>query len=437
MSKSYLQAVATMIGTIIGVGMFSIPFVIYQSGIMLFVFYIVVLGFIQYYMHLVYAEIFLSTKKKHRVPGYVAEYLGERYKKPALVIVLISTNLTMLSYLIIGGIFLDKVLSPAFGGNPFVYTILMFFIAAGLTFRGLKFIAKTELAMSGILFLVIAIITISGFPHIDISNYQVIDWTNFFLPYGPVFMAIGGMTAVPTVCSLLAHKKSSIKSAIKWGTVIPAFISIVFVFTVVGVSGSLTSPDSLVGLSGVFSNNILLIALIFGLVSIITSYIMFIEATKEVYWWDLRINKTESWALTMTMPMVLFLLGINNLTSVVSLSGAIIGGMVSIIYILLILKVKQKPERPSIINVKINRQIAISLIVLFFLGFLSVLEYIEVHNLLVIFLVLFFYMYSLIKSDKNNSSIYLELLDTAKKTGLVFLFVFVIVLTYGVVSLVF
>jgi len=71
MSKNYFQAIATMIGTIIGVGMFSVPFVVYKSGIILFLGFILVLGFIQYYMHLIYAEIFLSTKKRHRVPGYI------------------------------------------------------------------------------------------------------------------------------------------------------------------------------------------------------------------------------------------------------------------------------------------------------------------------------------------------------------------------------
>jgi amino acid permease len=33
MSKNYFHAIATMIGTIIGVGMFSVPFVVNQAGI--------------------------------------------------------------------------------------------------------------------------------------------------------------------------------------------------------------------------------------------------------------------------------------------------------------------------------------------------------------------------------------------------------------------
>jgi len=435
-SKNYFRAIATMIGTIIGVGMFSVPFVINQSGMYLFFAFIVIFGFVQYYMHLVYAEIFLSTKKRHRVPGYVQEYFGERFKKPALVIVLISTNLTILSYLIIGGIFLNKLLSPVFGGTEFVYSVSMFFLAAILTFRGVKFIAKTELAMSAIFFMVIGIIVFRGFPHIEPLNYQTIDWSNFFLPYGPIFMAIGGMTAIPTVCTLLSHKKENIRSAIFWGTLIPIIITILFVITVVGVSGSATSPDSIVGLSGVLGNNVLLVSLIFGLVSIITSLIIFVEATREIYWWDLGIDKTHAWVFSLVIPFFLFLLGVNNLTTVVSLSGAVIGGIVSIIYIFLILKVKKNKQQESIITVRINNQIAFGLIVLFILGFISVLEYVDIKTLGTISFVLFFYLYSLIKSDKHDSSIYFELFETGKRTVYFFFLIFVLALTFGVFSVV-
>jgi len=214
-------------------------------------------------------------------------------------VVLISTNLTILSYLIIGGIFLHKLLNPAFGGGVFVYSLLMFLLAGILTFKGVKFIAKTEFLMSSLFFIVIAVIIFKGFPFIDLSNYKSIDWSNFFLPYGPIFMAIGGMTAIPTVCTLLSHKKENIRSAIFWGTLLPIIITILFVLSVVGVSGSLTTPDSLVGLANTLGGPVLLMALIFGLVSVITSMIIFVEATKEVYWWDMKMNKTHSWAISL------------------------------------------------------------------------------------------------------------------------------------------
>ena len=436
MSKNYFHAIATMMGTIIGVGMFSIPFIVHQSGIFLFIPFIIVLGFIQYYMHLMYAEIVLSTKKKHRVPGYVEEYYGSRYKKPSLIIILIAVNLSLLSYLIIGGIFMHQLFSPAFGGSQALYFFAMFLIAIALTYRGVKFIANVELAMSALLFLVVGIIVVKGFPYVSIDNYTSINWGNFFLPYGPIFMAIGGMTAVPTVCSLLAHKKDNIRSALFWGSIIPIFITIIFVLTIVGVSGAGTSPDSLLGLQGSLGNGVLLIALVFGLISIITSLIMVVEATKEIYWWDLGMNKMKAWILSLLIPLILFLVGVSNLTSVVAISGAFVGGIVSIIFVFLILRVKEKAQQKSIIKIKINNKIAFSLSLLFLFGFFTVLEYVELKTIALISFVFLFYFYSLIKSDKNNSSIYREFFETAKQTSLVFILIFFIALSFGVFSVV-
>lgn len=436
MSKKYFHAIATLIGTVIGVGMFSVPLVVAQSGILLFFPYIIILGLIQYYMHLMYAEIVLSTKKRHRVPGYVIEYFGERYKKPVLIVVLISMNLSLLAYLLIGGIFLHEIFFPAFGGNVFFYTFLMFLLAGALTFKGIKMIANLELSMTGLLFLVIGIIVYKGFPHIVLENYSAVSWNNFFLPYGPIFMAIGGMTAIPTVCSLLTHKKSNIRSAIFWGTTLSVVVVAIFVLTVLGVSGSNTTADSLTGLHGSLGNGVLLLTLAFGLISIITSLMMTVEATKEIYWLDLKISKIHSWALSLFVPFVLFLVGINNLTSVVSLSGAVVGGVVGVVYLLLILKVKEKAQLNSLIKIKINSNIAFALSFLFLLGFFNVFEFVSLKTVLLTSFVLFFYLYALIRSDKNNTTIYRELLETGRQTSLIFLAIFVVVLFVGVFSLI-
>lgn len=436
MSKNYFHAIATLVGTIIGVGMFSLPLVVSRSGIMLFFPYIIVLGFIQYYLHLIYSEIVLSTNKRHRVPGYVEEYFGKHFKKPTLVIVLISVNLTILSYLIIGGSFLHNLFSPAFGGNVFFYSFLMFLLAGALTYKGVKMIANVELILTSLLFLVIFIIVFKGFPFISLDNYSSINWGNFFLPFGPIFMAIGGMTAIPTVCSLLAHKKENIRSAIFWGTIIPLFLVTIFVLTVVGVTGLNTSEESLAGLGSSLGSGVLAIALIFGLISIITSLIITVEATKEIYWFDLGINKNHAWILSLVIPFFLFLVGVNGLTTVVALSGAVVGGIVSIVYLLLILKVKQNPQKKPAISVFINIKIATILSALFLLGFFSVLEYVGLKTIVSLSLVMAFYLYALIRSDKNNTSIYRELLEAIKKASLMLLFIFLLALSFGVFSVI-
>ena len=77
LSKNYVSAVAILISSIVGVGMFTLPFIASKAGLLTIIFYFIVLGFIQHWFHKVYALIVLSTKKQHRLPGYAEKYLGK------------------------------------------------------------------------------------------------------------------------------------------------------------------------------------------------------------------------------------------------------------------------------------------------------------------------------------------------------------------------
>jgi tyrosine-specific transport protein len=372
MSKNYFHAVATLVGTVIGVGMFAIPYVISRAGIALLFVYLPLIGFVQYYLHRLYAEIILSTRTNHRMPGYAEKYFGAKAKHLTSIAAVIGLHGAMLAYIIVGGIFLHKLSLHVFGTDwgldVFTWTTALFVLESLIVLFGLKLIAGVELIMAGLLVLSVALIVWRGWGYIDVGNYTLIDWRLIFLPYGPIFFAVGGNTAIPAVCRLLKHKEDNIKSAIFWGSFIPLAVVLVFAAVIVGITGVNTSPDALVGLSSVLGDGVVTFALIFGLLSVITSFLVIAQALKEIYWWDFKINKKLAWALACGIPYALYLAGLHNLTKVVGLSGAIVGGMIGIILIALILKVKEGAERASVIKNKINKPIAYGLSLLFLLG---------------------------------------------------------------------
>ena len=378
MSKNYFHAIATLVGAIVGVGIFAIPYVVSESGILMLFIFLPILGFVQYYFHKLYAEIILSTKTKHRVPGYVGKYYGPRHKKVALIIVLIAVNLSILAYIIFGGIFLHQLLSPAFGSDVFAYATILFIIEALIVFFGLKLIASVEFAMMAFLFLVIGLIIWRGWGEINISNYHLFDWQYAILPYGPIFFAIDGGAAIPEVCKLLANKKADIKSAIFWGTFISVIITLIFAVFIIGITGNNTSPDTLSGLSFIFNNGVIKITLVFGLLAIFTSLLITMQSAREIYRWDMGINNNLSWLLAGAIPYFLYVIGFNNTTKVVGLAGAIIGSLIGIIYILLALSIKKKAEQKSIIKNKINKGVAYGLALFLILGLIC--ELWEVFN---------------------------------------------------------
>ena len=368
MSKNYLLAVTTLMGAIIGVGVFAIPFAINKSGVISLFVYMIGLAAIQYFLHLLFAEVVLSTKDKHRLPGFVGKYFNKRSKIIAFIIEIVGSYGSILAYIIVGGLFLHQLLSPYWGGSVFIYSSCLFILVSSVTFFDIKLIAGTELVLTTLLVFAIGLIVWRGFGHIQLSNYHLVGWKDIFLPYGPIFFAVGGTTAIPEVCRLLAYEKDKIKSAIAWGTFISAGLMLFFVLAVLGIAGAKTSPDTLLGLSEVLHDGVVVLALIFGLLAITTSYILTAQATEEIYQWDFKLNNKLAWLLACFVPYFLFSLGWVNLTKVISFTGAVTGGLSGLILIWLIFKIKVKPEKISIINNKLTKPLAYFLSSLFILG---------------------------------------------------------------------
>jgi len=367
-NKNYISAIAAMVGSIIGAGIFAVPYAIHQAGVLSLLIYLPVLAYFAYFLNNIYAEIILSTKERHRMPGYMKKYYGKNLKRVALFVTSLSLNLGLLSYLLMGGDFLRELMSQGDVGGASFYVGVLFIIGAVITFSGVKLISKMELLMSVFLFLVVGLLAWRSLPFLTLSNYSLFEWKNILLPYGPIFFAVGGTSAVPVVCKILARQRDKIKSAIFWGSLIPASLTFVFALMVVGVTGELTSPEALSGLNNVIGNGVVKITLIFGLLSVVTSFVMSIEALSETYSWDLGWSKNFSWAIAIIAPYLLFLLGFNNTGSVISLTGAIGGGLIGIFYMALGLAVKKKAERKSPIKTKLNKRIAFLLSSLFLAG---------------------------------------------------------------------
>ena len=152
------------------------------------------------------------------------------------------------------------------------------------------------------------------------------------------------------------------------GVAIACLITFLFAIIIAGVTGNQTTPDTLTGVSAVFGDGIVTLALIFGLLSIVTSFLITAQAMREVYWWDFKMNKNLAWALSCGVPYLAYWLGLRNLTDVVSLTGALSGGIIGIIFIWLVIRVQKKPEQISIIRNKINKPVAFILSSLFVFG---------------------------------------------------------------------
>jgi len=80
MNKNFFFAVSTLVGAIVGLGMFGIPYTVSRAGFFIGLGYLIVLGIVALLIHLMYGEVVERTRGRHRLTGYTAKYLGERWK---------------------------------------------------------------------------------------------------------------------------------------------------------------------------------------------------------------------------------------------------------------------------------------------------------------------------------------------------------------------
>jgi tyrosine-specific transport protein len=359
-----------MVGTVIGAGIFALPILVVKVGVWPFLFFLIALWALQYFFHKMYAMVILSTNGAHRIPGYVEIYGGKKYKKIVSVVCLAGGYGALLAYIILGGIFAHEILSPFIGGSIAAYSLGLFAIEAIIVLFGLKTIAKTEFFLTIILLAAAVLISWKCFNNFYLQNISLTDWRLAFLLYGPVFFSLSGDVAIPEVCRLLDKEKNKIKSAVFWGTAIPAIFTGLFVISVAAATGENTTADTLTGLNRMFNGKIIYLALIFGLVNIFTSFLTSLQAVREIYWWDFKLSPNFAWLLAAIIPLLLFLAGARNITAVVSLTGAIVGGATGIIMIFLARQAIARPQKKPPFKIKISLAASLLLSILFLAGLL-------------------------------------------------------------------
>jgi len=374
-TKNFYYAVAVMIGYIIGVGMFGLPYVVAQAGMLTFLVYLIIFGLIAYLLHLIYANLIVTTSSYHRLPGYAGKYLGKWGKYLAFFSKIVGNLAALLAYIIITGIFLHELLGSIFGGSEFIYATILFVVGAIVVYFGIQTIAKFELVMTGLLLLVVGLIIVKGGGLVQVNNYTSINWTYIFIPYGVMLFALDGCGSIPIVAKLLKKDKKQIKRVVQISTFVSVLVIFIFTIVIVGITGVDTSADALVGLKAKFSNGIILISLIFGVLTITTSFFLVSEAAKETLIWDFKVSKNLAWAIAVFVPYLLYLFGLRNLTNVIGFAGGVAGGISAIILVLIFRKLKKQKNKLPLFRFHLHNFILYLLITLFVCGLLYEIYY--------------------------------------------------------------
>jgi len=347
--KRFLYALAVYVGTIMGVGLFGMPYVGVKAGFTTLLIYLVVVGGMVIVINSFYGEIAAKTKGLHRLPGYAEKYLGPKAKPVAFIIKTLAIFGSLLAYLIIGGQFLANL----FGGPVILYTFIFFILGAILIWKDKKSIGPVELIMLCIFLLAVLFLFIVGLPEIKVANLTTFNSSNLFIPYGVILFSLWGASIVPEIKEELRGNGKKVKKIIITGIAICVAVYIMFSLLVMGVSGPDTTQDAISGLKGGLGQWALVIGYIFGIIATFTSFITLGLTVKKLFWFDYGLPKKLGWFLACFIPIGLFIAGLRNFIDVIGLTGAVMLGMDGIMVVLIYLKLKKKESYPKLPKLRI------------------------------------------------------------------------------------
>jgi len=374
-NSDFFQALAILTGTIMGVGLFSLPYITAKVGILTMLFYFLILGAVITLIGLFYGEIALRTKGLHRLPGYTEKYLGKRAKIVAFISSSLGLTGAILAYLIIGGRFLGAILQSCFGSSDFVYVLIFFSAGAILTYFGISSIAKAEFFLLILFFFILGFIFYKGFWVVNIENLFNFDIKYLFLPYGAILFSLSGTTLIPEVKEMLSKNPKKLKKLILLAILIAAITYLFFIFLILGITGQNTSDDAITGLNGFLGSGVIVLALLFGILTVFTSFLTISLTLKKILWYDLRLKKNLAWLIACLAPLILFLAGFDNFITVIALTGGVMLGIDVIIIILIYLKAKIKGDLTPAYNLSIPRLLVYFMILFFIIGIIYEIIY--------------------------------------------------------------
>jgi len=367
--RYFLYAVSILIGAIVGVGVFGIPFSFAKAGFLSGLLFLVFMGFLSLAVNLIFGEIVLRTKGIHQFIGYVKIYLGSGAKTLASFAWFLSIYGALLAYIIISGSFLFNIFIPQFYNDPFRYSIWFFVFVSLAVLAGLKTVARFEFFMVFFFIFVLSLIFILGVPKIELENLTALFNQEFwFLPYGILLFAYAGFSAIPTQREILKGKTDILKKAILAGSLIPMVLYLIFAVLIMGISGEATSPDVVSGLIDFFDYRIIFLVSLFGILAITTSFLALALALVETFRLDYGFKRLNAWILTCFIPFFLFLFGVRNFIEVISLAGSVAIGIEGVILVMMYKKVKKLGTREPEYSLNFHPWLLNIIVILFAIG---------------------------------------------------------------------
>lgn len=328
-SRALARGSLTMLGTIIGAGVFAIPYAMKTMGVFAGSIVYAVIAFVVLATHLLYADIILqdSSLRRMRLPGQARDILGAWPGHLALLAYPLQSIGACLAYLILGGEFLAQLASAL--GLPdtlFTWQLLFWFGGAVVVFFGLRFVARVEAFMTWALIGLLILSVFLFLPRAEFSLFRESHWQNAVAPLGALIFALSAFNVVPEVVDICNRNRRRTLLAIAVGSCGAAILSWLFgVFGYVAFGDSLSRSPSM--LARAFPASFFWLLPTLGFFAVATSFITITQDLKAMIHFELRVSKFLAWLVALGAPFLLLVITRRNFLTTVDFVGSIFGAI--------------------------------------------------------------------------------------------------------------
>lgn len=325
MNKDFIFASSFLSNSMIGAGIFSLPFVFYTVGLGRGVLYLMFFVAVYLALHLMYAHIIQIGGKDHGLAYFAEKYLGQRFGKGVAYLVICELLLVLTVYLILAPSFLG-ILFGTFGNSGVILFWLMSSLFVFLNLKWLGWVASLSVMSIGAIVALVfqhsATLPLGG-PFFKEVNLLVL-----MLPFGPLLFALNGRPGISKLVSVWRGAQEQgraflLRNAVIVGTMVPSFVYLLFIVSVLKLT-PVPSEDAISGLSLAMPAWITICLSALGLVAIWNSYFMIGADIKEILYKDFHFSKVTSAFFVLFVPPALYFLGVSQFIKAISFIGGML-----------------------------------------------------------------------------------------------------------------
>ena len=310
-----------LIGTIIGASFFTLPYVFNNQNFLVASTFFFLISLLSMYTNYIYSKIIINTHAQHQLPGYSEIYLGRKYKTLVSIMTLLGGLGSNLAYIIIIISFINTIVPTNFSKEVIAVVFVAIF---GISILSIKLFNGSEKYLTSLLVMFLVFLAVALLW--KTTNYSYILFlgntkTSFYslpLLLAVTLAANTGFEILPELKNTLT--KNNIKQTIILNSAIPIILYFGFIIAVL-LSSQIVSENALSGLA--INKPIAILGAVVGLLAVTTSYQSLSLVSIGTLVKDFNFSRNISFFIVIILPLILFMLGVNQLVLVVGTVGGL------------------------------------------------------------------------------------------------------------------